>query len=222
MNCWDVFCNLETGKITVHKDIKTPAATANLFPQPPSTVPRSGSASGEELINGASKGDFTARADSFDNQFIEEVGTTCTLREIRLSVQHIYTQILASISEHYGEQMIRLKFAEYVYRFVRLAARYEEEFHGSTKIGFPTTSCSDGQLGSGLPLDDTKELTANAGRIEGWRRTPCYEYYKVVSIRLFGYSTQRRAHILIHLEVGFQEPSRNKDNQSIRHRASGF
>ncbi|KAF8343108.1 docking domain of Afi1 for Arf3 in vesicle trafficking-domain-containing protein [Cantharellus anzutake] len=158
MNCWDVFCNLETGKITVYKDIKLPVTAANLAPQPPSTVPRSGSASGDELINGIAKGDFTARPDSFDNQFIEE--------------------ILASILEHYGEQMIRLKFADYVGRFVRLAARYEEEIHGSTKIGFPTISCSEGQLGSGFSLDDMKELTANAGRIEGWRRTPCYEYYK--------------------------------------------
>ena len=82
MNCWDVFCNLETGKVTVHKDIKPPATTASLFPQPPSTVPRSGSASGEELSNGVPKGDFTARADSFDNQFIEEVRPTSALQEI--------------------------------------------------------------------------------------------------------------------------------------------
>jgi hypothetical protein len=75
---------------------------------------------------------------------------------------------------------------------VRIAARYEEEFLGSTSIGYSSspfefTSPSEpgGHLGSGLSfMDDlsgTREMLANASRIEGWRHTKSYEYYKAVS-----------------------------------------
>lgn len=99
-------------------------------------------------------------------------------------------QIVSAISLHFGEPLVRARFMEYVLRFVRLAARYEEEFMGSTKIGYPSlpfTLGPDGyyQLGSGLLFSDdvsvAKELVLNAQRIEGWRRTVLYEYYTIVS-----------------------------------------
>ena len=73
-------------------------------------------------------------------------------------------------------------------RFVRLAARYEEEYLGSTKIGYPTASFDTytQQLGSGLIFPDdvsaSRELTVNAYRIEGWRRTNMYEHYMAVRL----------------------------------------
>ena len=79
---------------------------------------------------------------------------------------------------------------EYVLRFVRLSARYEEEYMGSTKIGYQSLTFGMGpdgylQLGGGLLFPDdvsvTKELALNAHRIEGWRRTKMYEHYTVVS-----------------------------------------
>lgn len=77
-------------------------------------------------------------------------------------------------------------------RFVRIAARYEEEYLGSTSIGYPSSSFEftnpsepGGRLGSGLPFVDdilgAREMLANASRIEGWRHTRSYEYYKAVS-----------------------------------------
>ena len=78
---------------------------------------------------------------------------------------------------------------EYVVRFVRLAARFEEDLVGSTKIGYPTSSFSESpggynQLGSGLIFQDeatgVKDLNSNASRIEAWRRTKMYEYYSAV------------------------------------------
>jgi hypothetical protein len=75
---------------------------------------------------------------------------------------------------------------EFVTRFVRLAARYEEETYGSTKISFPSSNFSPGtpnsqpQLGSGMIFVDEatymRELSANASRIEGWRKTNSYQY----------------------------------------------
>ena len=77
---------------------------------------------------------------------------------------------------HYGEAVIRARFTDYVQRFVRLAARYEEEATGTTSIGFPCVSYRHGQLGqpgslgSGIVFSDessgTKELAVNAPRID--------------------------------------------------------
>lgn len=100
-------------------------------------------------------------------------------------------QIVSAISDHFGEALVRARFTEYVQRFVRLAARYEEEYLGSTKIGYPSSSVSfdsEGhcQLGSGLIFSDesavVKELSANANRIEGWRRTKMYQHYSLVCL----------------------------------------
>lgn len=94
-----------------------------------------------------------------------------------------FTQINNAISFHYGESLVRARFTEYVLRFVRLVARYEEDYLGGTKIGYPTTSYDSysQQLGSGIIFPDdvsaTRELSINANRIEGWRRTKMYEYY---------------------------------------------
>jgi hypothetical protein len=78
--------------------------------------------------------------------------------------------------------LLRARVTEFVQRFVQLAARHEEDNLGSTAIGFPSLSFSDGQLGSGVILEDLKELTMSTGRIEGWRRGVSYDLYKAVSI----------------------------------------
>lgn len=78
-----------------------------------------------------------------------------------------------------------MRFTEYVYRFVRLASRYEEEVTGATKFGHPSTFFTEipGQapkLGSGIAFVDeatcSRELAANAHRIEAWRKTSSYQY----------------------------------------------
>lgn len=83
-----------------------------------------------------------------------------------------------------------MRFTEYVMRFVRLASRYEEDTLGSTMLGFPSIPFADGpagraQLGSGIVFIDeaagARELSANASRIEGWRRTNSYQYGLAVS-----------------------------------------
>lgn len=79
---------------------------------------------------------------------------------------------------------------EYVWRFVRLASRYEEDTQGTTTIGFPASPFNEGpgdtsQLGSGVVfIDDaagSREVMANASRFEGWRRTPMYRAFQEVT-----------------------------------------
>lgn len=78
---------------------------------------------------------------------------------------------------------------EYVWRFIRLASRYEEDNLGTTTVGFPGASFNEGpgdssQLGSGkVFLDDaagSREALANSSRIEGWRRTAMYRMFQEV------------------------------------------
>lgn len=73
-----------------------------------------------------------------------------------------------------------------------MASKYEEDIFGSTTIGFPClafqppTTNSAGSLGSGAiyvdEMSKAKELSANAGRIEGFRMTPTYALYQRVSL----------------------------------------
>jgi hypothetical protein len=79
---------------------------------------------------------------------------------------------------------------DYVWRFVRLASRYEEDTHGTTTIDFPTSPFNEGpgitsQLGSGVVfIDDvagSREVMAYASRFEGWRRTPMYRTFQEVA-----------------------------------------
>jgi hypothetical protein len=87
--------------------------------------------------------------------------------------------------------MVRMRFTEYVTRFVRLASRYEEEVTGTTKFGFPSSPFTEipgrlPQLGSGIMFNDEatclRELSANAHRIEAWRKTNSYQYCVLVNI----------------------------------------
>ncbi|KAI6124424.1 docking domain of Afi1 for Arf3 in vesicle trafficking-domain-containing protein [Pisolithus croceorrhizus] len=106
------------------------------------------------------KTDFTAKADSLDNIFMED--------------------IISAITSRFGENVVRLRFIEYVVRFVRLASRYEEVTSGTTKLFYPSAAFGEGSLGSGVVFPDEaaalKELAANASRIEGWRRTKLHQY----------------------------------------------
>ena len=81
---------------------------------------------------------------------------------------------------HYGEAHVRARFTEYAARFVKVAARYEEDIMGmNTTIGYPSRPYSESvgeepRLGSGICFTDdaacARELAANASRIEEWRR----------------------------------------------------
>jgi hypothetical protein len=94
---------------------------------------------------------------------------------------------LAAIQAHYGEASIRAKFEDYMQRFVRLAALYEEETYHSTKIGTMGSKIPDplGIHGQSLVFTDEtarqRELAYNTNRIEGWRQTISYRYYQRVS-----------------------------------------
>lgn len=120
-----------------------------------------------------------------------------------LITQSTLVQLTTAVQQHYGESVIRARVAEYVLRFIRIAAAYEEiVLQKNTTIGFSMQPFSEtgvstamvglgipqgfgGSLGSGMVFADegvgrSRELSANAARIEGWRLTKSYEYWQQV------------------------------------------
>ncbi|KAG6813287.1 hypothetical protein H0H92_012442 [Tricholoma furcatifolium] len=175
---WDLLLVIGSGTVTVAKDIHAtyPVTAIPSFGAP--LLTRSGtlraessmtSEDGEVQRTGSSQGgrpDYAKFDNNADKLFIED--------------------IRSAIDEHFGESLVRMRFTEYATRFVRLASRYEEEVTGSTKIGFPCSLFSAeqagrrAQLGSGIAFVDEasglRELSANAQRIEAWRKTRSYQY----------------------------------------------
>ncbi|WVQ71892.1 hypothetical protein IAR50_001434 [Cryptococcus sp. DSM 104548] len=165
---WDVLCNLETGKVTVSKNMKSGSISMGSM--------GSGRSSETSLDANVVKVEennvagtmtpqpkmiSTSRADCVDNQFMEEIA--------------------GAMASHYGESNIRLRFTDYLHRFVRLAAYQEYAHTGSSKIGYPTIHYHDGQLGSGVVFADEhmkqREMWANGHRIDAWRKTNSYKLY---------------------------------------------
>jgi len=158
---WDVLCNLETGKVIVSKELKL-VIPSKSDGASESSVP---SANSEEASLANGKISQVKRDDCIDNQFIEE--------------------ILSASNQHYGEHHIRVRFTDYISRFVRLAA-YQEFLHlGYTRIGYPYATYRDGHLGSGVVfIDDSlrqREMYGNAHRIDAWRKTRSYRLVQKVS-----------------------------------------
>ncbi|KAG0166931.1 hypothetical protein DFQ28_003399 [Apophysomyces sp. BC1034] len=165
---WDVLCNISTGKITVSKDIELPSIRKQSIT---STGTDDNPTGRNNSINSLSKTEEkNAKERDTDTEFMNDA---------------------SAIQAHYGETSIRAKFQEYIARIVRLAALYEEEVYHQTKICWPNSYEKErtGLLGCGVVFPDEsfkqRELTINASRIEGWRRTISYKYcQKDISIWL--------------------------------------
>ncbi|WVQ96709.1 hypothetical protein IAU59_003816 [Kwoniella sp. CBS 9459] len=185
---WDVLCNLETGKVTVSKNLQAGSGGNSSSSGGGGGGGGGGALAGggvgsmksgrssETSLNGSmvkveddpmagtpqAKMNSAAKSDCVDNQFMDE--------------------ILAAMASHYGESNIRLRFTDYLNRFVRLAAYQEYTQTGTTKIGYPSVPYrDDGILGSGTVFADeqtkSREMWANAHRIDAWRKTKSYRLY---------------------------------------------
>lgn len=166
---WDVLCNLETGRVTVSKELPMPPPASKLDIRDMASE-RSVSTTGkdEDAAMAMGKVNSVSKADCLDNQFVEE--------------------ILSATTAHYGEAHIRVRWTDYISRFVRLVA-YQEQLHlGSTRLGWPYATFRDGHLGSGIVyIDDDlrqREMRGNAHRIDAWRKTKSYRLAQKVSTEL--------------------------------------
>ncbi|KJA19960.1 hypothetical protein HYPSUDRAFT_43867 [Hypholoma sublateritium FD-334 SS-4] len=170
---WDLFLDISTGNVTVSKDIHSTYPPSNTIGIAGPFITRTGTLKAESSVGSeddiaklAKEGTKTdVSKDNADKMFIDD--------------------IRAAIEDHFGESLVRMRFTEYVTRFVRLASRYEEEITGTTTFGYPSAPFTEipgrpPKLGSGMAFADEsnclKELVSNAHRIEAWRKTNSYNY----------------------------------------------
>jgi len=88
--------------------------------------------------------------------------------------------VLHCIASRFGESAVRARWRDWVVRFTRMAAAFEEVVYGASAlwIGQEEDHAVKGH-GYVWPDEGTKmrDLMANAARIEGWRNTRSYYAY---------------------------------------------
>ncbi|KAL5633175.1 hypothetical protein ACGC1H_003614 [Rhizoctonia solani] len=195
---WDVLCNINTGRITVRKDITIPPpppplpATSHMSHASP--VERIGQGIGASIPSTTGIGgtgafpappaglapksgvlrseDDDSRAGSGSKKADESESSDSMLME----------DISAVIQNHAGELLVRARVTDYVQRFVRLTARWESEVKKVTEIDHQSKPYSEGRLGSGVTFVDealvAREMPSNSWRINAWRQTSYYTAYR--------------------------------------------
>ncbi|PPQ80048.1 hypothetical protein CVT24_006514 [Panaeolus cyanescens] len=168
---WDLLLDISTGNVTVAKDIHQTYPPSNTVGLGGSHLTRTGTLKAEGSIN--SEDDLSRVSSKVDLNNTDKI---------------FIDDIRAAIDDHFGESLVRMRFTEYVLRFIRLASRYEEEQTGQTSFGFTSASFTEipgkaPKLGSGITFSDEaacyRELAANAHRIEAWQKTNSYAYLVV-------------------------------------------
>ncbi|KAK2608777.1 hypothetical protein QQS21_002634 [Conoideocrella luteorostrata] len=152
---WDILCDLPSGRIKISSKIEPAAVTEGLIYFQQQNPTLATIASG----NTNNTQDLTG-----DNAFM--------------------TDILKSIAIRHGERVIRAKWRDWVMKFTRISAQFEESVYGASAlyIGSEDEGMTlPGASGHGYVWSDdaakNKELAGNVTRIEGWRNTRSYYSY---------------------------------------------
>lgn len=164
---WDVLCDLPSGRVKISSKIEPAPVTEGMrfFQQQ-----NPGQSS---LVNVSSSTSSSTPDITGDQAFIGDV--------------------LKSIAARHGERVVRAKWRDWVVKFTRVAAAFEESVYGASALyiggdeGAETSrSVTNGILGGhGYvwpdDLSKQKELAGNVTRIEGWRNTRSYYSFIQVS-----------------------------------------
>ncbi|KAI1406692.1 spindle pole body interacting protein [Hypoxylon fuscum] len=160
---WDLLCDLQTGRMKISEKIEPAPIT-------------------EGLVY------FQQQNPSFVNMIS---GTSNSATDFTGDVVFM-NDILKSITARRGERVIRAKWRDWVVRFTRVAAAFEETVYGASALYIGGDEYETVTGGHGYVWADEnakqKELAGNVCRIEGWRNTRSYYSYiqdlaKVYTIR---------------------------------------
>ncbi|KAG0646957.1 mesA [Hyphodiscus hymeniophilus] len=163
---WDVLCDLPTGRMKISSRIEGAPITEGLsnFQQQNPTY-----ASTIATASSSGVGDATG-----DAAFMNE--------------------ILRSIAARHGEGVIRAKWRDWVERFTRIAAAFEESVYGASALYIGVEEAEPGNesvSGHGYVWPDEmakmKELAGGVMRIEGWRNTRSYYSFKQDLAQLYNF-----------------------------------
>ncbi|KAG9246387.1 docking domain of Afi1 for Arf3 in vesicle trafficking-domain-containing protein [Calycina marina] len=154
---WDVLCDLPTGRMKISNRIDTAPETEGIA-QFRQQNPMYAAAIGYSQSNAASdpSGDATFMID-----------------------------VLRSVAARHGEGVIRAKWRDWVEKFTRIAAAFEETVYGASALYIGVEEAEPGNesvSGHGYVWPDEpskmKELAGGVMRIEGWRNTRSYNSFK--------------------------------------------
>lgn len=156
---WDLLCDLPTGRMKISSKLDPAQITDGLVyfqQQNPGHAPTVSGFGGSGVPSLSASADGTG-----DLAFVDD--------------------LLRSISSRHGESAIRSKWRDYVIKFTRIAAAFEESVYGASAL-FVGAAVADagahGVHGHGYVWPDdgarARELGANVWRIEGWRNTRSY------------------------------------------------
>ncbi|KAM0482310.1 hypothetical protein ACHAPX_002826 [Trichoderma viride] len=189
---WDVLCDLPSGRIKISSKIEMAPVTEGLIYFQQQHPSLANTASG--VSNNAQ--DLTG-----DAAFMSD--------------------ILRSIAARHGERVIRAKWRDWVNRFTRIAAQFEESVYSASALyigGQDQDLALPGASGHGYVwADDTakfKELAGNVTRIEGWRNTRSYYSYIQDLARIYTVRPLKGldlAHMHDRLRMQRLTPSQSKD-----------
>lgn len=164
---WDILCDLPSGRVKISSKIEPAPVTEGLVyfqQQNPAQA---------SLVNVSSSTSSSTPDLTGDQAFIGDV--------------------LKSIVARHGERVIRAKWRDWVVKFTRVAAAFEESVYGASALYI---GGDEGQEMSRLgtngilgghgyvwpdELSKQKELGGNVTRIEGWRNTRSYYSFIQVS-----------------------------------------
>lgn len=157
---WDVLCDLPSGRVKISSKIDSAPVTEGLVYF--------------QQQNAA----FASMATGTSNNTQDLTGDVAFMGDV-----------LRSIAARHGERVLRAKWRDWVSKFTRIAAQFEESVYGASALyigGDDREMTPPGANGHGYVwADDTakhKELAGNVTRIEGWRNTRSYYSFIQVSI----------------------------------------
>ncbi|KAI9786080.1 MAG: hypothetical protein M1816_008108 [Peltula sp. TS41687] len=150
---WDLLCDLPSGRMKISHRIEPAPVTEGLVNFQQQNPSYASPSSASFTANGA---DPTG-----DQAFMEDV--------------------LRSIASRHGEAVIRAKWRDWVLKFTRVAAAFEESVYGVSALhvgGEEADTQNTGITGHGYVWSDEasrqRELAGSVYRIEGWRNTRSY------------------------------------------------
>ncbi|KAF4554256.1 MesA-like protein [Elsinoe fawcettii] len=185
---WDLLCDLTTGRMQISKNIE-PAPMTEGVAYFQSGGP--GGVEGGKSSNGHSSSNSLGGNVPIPNYTGDPTGDNAFM-----------SSVLGAINDRHGEGAIRAKFRLWVLKFTRIAAAFEELVYGASALVISTPQLGSSSAGSSpdlrrttshtVPASDitkgygyvwpslaekTRELSANATRIEGWMKTRSYYNY---------------------------------------------
>jgi Stabilization of polarity axis len=156
---WDILCDLPSGRVKISSKIEPAMPTDGL--------------QNYQQQNPA----YAALAGGLSGQSLDLTGDAAFMADI-----------LRSIAARHGERVIRAKWRDWVLKFTRIAAQFEESVYGVSALYIGSEDQSlrlPGASGHGYVWPDDaarhRELAGNITRIEGWRNTR--SYYSFVQVR---------------------------------------